>query len=488
MNPRGLVDDQLLRESLQDLYEQAPCGYLFTLPDGLITRVNQTFLTWTGYRREELEATVRFQDLLTVPGRIFYENQYDPLLRLQGFVNEVAFDLQRKGADPMPALVSSVQRQDEEGRHLLTASIVFNATDRRRYEQELLAERRNAERLATVVKLASDAIVSISPEGIVDVWNAGAERHFGYPSALMVGRQIGEVLSLVGEACERVVATLRSGQSVEMEAAVRHADGRLVEVSAAFTPHRGLLGELSAVSAIMRDITERKTLERLQHELTVMVVHDLRSPLAGIKLTAQLLTRLGTYNAELVNRLDAQADRLKRQIDDLLDASRIETGRLSLERARLDLRGEVTAAVEQFQAQNPRQRFHLEAPSEPLSGDWDAVRIGEVLANLLSNAVKYGPEDGEIAVTVERLGPDAQVSVQDQGPGIAPEEQQRVFERFYRADRARAAAQSLGLGLYISKGIVEAHGGRIWVDSEGEGKGSTFSFRLPLARSHESVG
>src|SRR4051794_3061194 len=92
----AFMNDDLLRESLMELYEQAPCGYIFTLPDGSLIRVNQTFLDWTGYARDDLVSALRFQDLLTIPGRMFYENQYDPLLRMQGFVNEVAFDLIRK--------------------------------------------------------------------------------------------------------------------------------------------------------------------------------------------------------------------------------------------------------------------------------------------------------------------------------------------------------------------------------------------------------
>lgn len=125
------LNEDLLRETLQDLYEHAPCGFIFTLPDGRIARVNQTFLDWTGYERHELIATARFQDLLTMPSRVFYENQYAPLLRMQGVVKEVAFDLRRKDRPPLPALVNSVQRLDEGGEPVMVASAIFDATDRR---------------------------------------------------------------------------------------------------------------------------------------------------------------------------------------------------------------------------------------------------------------------------------------------------------------------------------------------------------------------
>src|SRR5688572_190403 len=124
------MSDELLHDSLDVLYEQAPCGYVFTRPDGTILRVNQTLLAWTGYERAELVSVRRFQDLLTVPGKIFYENQYFPLLRVQGFVKEVAFDLACRGREPLPVLLNSVQRTDADGRPILVASTIFDATDR----------------------------------------------------------------------------------------------------------------------------------------------------------------------------------------------------------------------------------------------------------------------------------------------------------------------------------------------------------------------
>ena len=132
------MNDDLLRESLLDLYEQAPCGYIFTLPDGAIVHVNQTFLTWLEHTHEELVSVRRIQDFLTLPGRLFYENQYDPLLRMQGFVNEVAFDLVSRNGQRIPVLINSVLKRDKDGQALLVASSMFNATQRRLYEQESL--------------------------------------------------------------------------------------------------------------------------------------------------------------------------------------------------------------------------------------------------------------------------------------------------------------------------------------------------------------
>jgi PAS domain S-box-containing protein len=136
---------ELLDENMQELYEDAPCGYMSTLLDGTIVRVNQTFLNWTGYTREETLSGKRLQELLTVPGRMFYETQYAPLLHMQGFIKEVALDLLCKGRDPLPVLVNSTQQKQPPGKPALIRSTFFDATDRRKYEHDLLLARRGLE-------------------------------------------------------------------------------------------------------------------------------------------------------------------------------------------------------------------------------------------------------------------------------------------------------------------------------------------------------
>ncbi len=159
--PPEIFAGALLEESAEDLYEHAPCGYLSALPGGFIVKVNQTFLTWTGYRREDLVGRKRFPDLLTAGGRIFHETHYAPLLQMQGSVREIAVDLVCADGSKLPALINSVLRQDAAGRPLLVRTTVFNATDRKEYERELVRERQKAER-ATQAK--ADFISMISHE------------------------------------------------------------------------------------------------------------------------------------------------------------------------------------------------------------------------------------------------------------------------------------------------------------------------------------
>jgi PAS domain S-box-containing protein len=139
------MKNEMLDDDMQELYEDAPCGYMSTLLDGTIVRVNQTFLNWTGYTREEILSSKRLPDLLTVPGQMFYETQYAPLLHMQGFIKEVALDLVCKNRNPLPVLVNSNRQVDQTGRSQLIRSTFFDATDRRRYEQDLLRTRRSLE-------------------------------------------------------------------------------------------------------------------------------------------------------------------------------------------------------------------------------------------------------------------------------------------------------------------------------------------------------
>jgi PAS domain S-box-containing protein len=159
--PEGL-NAALLDESPEELYEQAPCGYVSTFPDGTFIRVNQTFLDWTGYARNDLLGVRRFQDLLTVGGRIFYETHIAPLLHMQGSVNEIALDLVSRGGQRLPILINSIQKCDVTGAPLLYRTTIFNASERRKYEQELLLARKQAEQAADRIARLQTVMVALA--------------------------------------------------------------------------------------------------------------------------------------------------------------------------------------------------------------------------------------------------------------------------------------------------------------------------------------
>jgi PAS domain S-box-containing protein len=473
------LEDQALHESMQELYEQAPCGYILMLPDGRITRVNQTLVTWTGRSRSQLVESTRFQDLLTIPGKIFYENQYAPLLRLQGFVQGVAFDLVCQTREPLPVLVSSVQRLGRDGRPALTASILLDATDRRAYERELLLRRAEAEQLAAIVTASSDAILTASASGEVLTWNAGAARLMGLAPGDIVGHNVREILPNFDVYDETAgPADQQPGQAIHVETTALHATGHPIDVSVGVTPHLGPLGELRSLSLIVRDVSERRALERMQQEFLAMASHELRNPVATIKGYAQLMRRRARYHERSLDAIVAHADQLDGLINDLMLASQIEADRLELHATTLDLVTEARTAAEQNREQGYNIRFQSDDDCVPVS--IDRQRLAQVFANLLTNAIKYSPGGSEVLMRVSRHADEALVAIIDQGVGISADALPHVFDRFFRAEASARQVQGLGLGLFITRRIVEAHGGAISVSSE-VGRGSTFTVKLPVS-------
>lgn len=227
----------------------------------------------------------------------------------------------------------------------------------------------------------------------------------------------------------------------------------------------------------------RAELERQRDEFFSSVSHDLRTPVAAIKAAIGVVLANEPQNMppslhRLLGNIDLAADELAKLIEDLLDMARLQAGRVELWRSRLDLRDVVSRAVRSIEplAAERGQTLLLQLPEQSVLAEIDGERFGRVLRNLLSNAQKYGRDEGHIWLTLEDRPDEIRISVIDDGPGIAAEDQQRIFERFYRVRGASASGS--GLGLAIARGLVELHGGSLWVESS-PGGGSTFFITLP---------
>jgi K+-sensing histidine kinase KdpD len=240
-----------------------------------------------------------------------------------------------------------------------------------------------------------------------------------------------------------------------------------------------LLGETSKVAAL-------KELDRMKTELLSTVSHELRTPLGSIKGYATTLLTHGSKlrkdeQREFLEIIDSEADRLRELIENLLDMSRLEAGVLRIDKEPARLGAAAREVARKVQLATPNHEIELSWPTEDPLVNADMRRIYQVVQNLLTNAVKYSPDGGRIGLMAHGERRDLVVSVTDEGLGMPATELDRIFDRFHRVhgeDSRRIGGT--GLGLAICKGLVEAHGGRIWAESQGEGKGSTFSFTLPL--------
>lgn len=273
---------------------------------------------------------------------------------------------------------------------------------------------------------------------------------------------------------------LEHGETVrERELAIRRPDGQMVPIMASAGPVRDEAGLITGAIVVLTEISERKELERQRDEWVAVVAHDLRQPLNTILLWSDRLEALATDDKQrsAIERIRDAAWRLNRMVQDLLDAARIAATRLSIEPCAADIVETVRAAVDNMRAAHPGAGFQMSSPDRELAW-FDRDRVEQVLANLLSNAVKYGTPGAPIRVEVASTDPAVEVAVINEGPAIPDEERARLFARFARTQHARAARiPGIGLGLYICKGLIEAQGGRIWMDGR-DGK-NAFRFTLP---------
>ncbi len=349
-------------------------------------------------------------------------------------------------------------------------------------------EERKAE-IETLIAQTASIVIATDEEGKIVLFNRAAEEALGVPATRAVGH---DVFSVVPEPAILALFAeqLEDADDGHVVREVELRDGRPRIFRASLALVRGPSGEIVGKSLVMTDITELKELDRLKTDLISFVAHELRNPISVISgMAALALRRLGRGEAEsargLMEHIDKAARRMERLVESFLNLSRLEAGKPlefniePIDAARLKEMIEQTIAIEP--RATAQHRFEVQVPDDLPPVLADAEKLECVLGNLIGNAVKYSPDGGLVAVRVRRQDGELLFEVSDEGIGIAPEELPHIFEKFRRARQAGAGAISgAGVGLYLTKRLLEGMGGRIWIESE-QGKGTTAYFTLPLA-------
>jgi PAS domain S-box-containing protein len=364
-------------------------------------------------------------------------------------------------------------------------------------------------RLAAIIESSEDAIISMTLEGVIRTWNAGAERTFGYTPVEAIGKHISILIpqERLDEETE-ILGKIKRGERIEHFETIRvRKDGVRINVSLTVSPVKSSLGEIVGASKIARDITGRKQLEseretlleseraarteaekasQIKDDFLTTLSHELRTPLNAIVGWSQILSPESDRD-ELTEGLDAirrNGFAQTRLIEDLLDMSRIVSGKVRLDVQSLDLSSVINAAIDTVRPAADAKGIKIRKVLDPVVGmvSGDPTRLQQVVWNLLTNAIKFTPKEGKVGVILERINSHVELTIHDSGVGIRPEHLPVIFDRFRQVDSSTTRSYGgLGLGLAIVKQLVELHGGSVHAKSGGEGQGSTFVIHLPVS-------
>jgi two-component system phosphate regulon sensor histidine kinase PhoR len=364
-----------------------------------------------------------------------------------------------------------IRRRGDELDRLLTAARAPAAVDGSSTPEPVAST--TLEDLLPVGVLRLDALMHVRQA------NPRAHALLGVAPGRLLGRSCMEVF--LDTRIEDTLAGVMPGGAATTEIRTGEGEPRVIQVRAYRPADEGLV-------VILEDVTELRRLQQIRSEFIDNLSHELRTPLSTVSLLAETLARdaeradVPPRMKERIAKVEVETGHLVQMVSELLDLARIEGGSQLQIEDDVDLGRLAEASAERLRLFAERQGVSLhvdvEAAMPVVRGD--EARLGQVFVNLVHNAVKFSPDGGEVRIAVRHDGEEAVVSVRDHGIGIAKADRTRVFERFYKTDRARVRGGGTGLGLSIARHVVEAHGGRIWVDSE-DGRGSTFSFAIPLA-------
>lgn len=370
------------------------------------------------------------------------------------------------------------------------AAVLFNITNQAAVAVGQLQTMLESEKgkLIGIIAAMTDGVMMVDLENQLEIYNPAVVDLLELPVARTI-----TMFDIVDSLAGKVDLRTKIDEALAKSAPVTIKD--LVLRDKAFeitiTPVRDHAGSQRGAAVILHDVTSEKSLEKLRQEFTAMMVHELRAPLTAVRWSAEsLLKHLADAKAQLeaaslkegITNIDISATNMLELVNDLLDVAKVEAGKFDLNIQEYDLSEIVKDEVETFKAQAESKHLALNFITPgPIKVKCDKIRIGQVISNLLSNAIKY-TDSGEVDVqlSIDSAKQQAVVAVKDSGLGVSREDLAVLFSKFKQLKSFDRTKKGTGLGLVVSRGIVEAHHGKIWAESAGENLGSTFSFSLPL--------
>lgn len=488
------------------VFEACPLGMAIVDLDGRLLKANPALYRMLGYRESKLAgctlADITYREDVGKGAQLverLASGEIESFSQEKRYVNQ-------KGEVVWVDLDVSLTHGDE-GESPYFLWMVDDISHRKQAEAEreqLLAEiKHHTAALDATISSIADGVVIYGPKGEIVRMNPAAERMLGYSKAeraLPLGQRLRLLCIETPDGrsfppSELPTHRVLKGETVRGVLAVLHLrDGKTLWVTGSAAPIRGDEGQLQGAVLTLTDITPMRRLQEQRAQHILGISHGLRTPLTVIQGQAQLLLRalkqagLDSWMLCSAEAIVVAGQRMGVMLRDLVDFMYIESGQpLRLNCAPLDLRSFAVKLRERLAGLMEAKRIRVEAPEKLPMVLADPDRLERILINLLSNALKYSKPGTEVTVALARGDGEVAVRVSDKGPGIPPEEVPLLFEPYRRAELARKPRERLGLGLYITKGLVEAHGGRIWVETR-KGKGSSFSFTLPVAQEGDRWG
>ncbi len=359
-----------------------------------------------------------------------------------------------------------------------------------RLYERLIAERN---RLGAILEQSADGVMILDPHLRITVFNRALSVMTGWDAAATIDLFHDDVIrwkSLKTDMDLRVALAngwpLPNAAHLTVEGDLIRKDNKIISLSITYAPMIDSRGRMTDIIANVRDLTRYREEQELQKTFVSVISHELKTPVSIIKGYAGTLKRQDAHwspdvQMEYLEVIEEESDRLTDLIDNLLEASRLQAGTFKLEMGDVILPGLAAAATKKFATQTDKHTFTLHFSEDFPIIQGDERRLNQVLNNLLSNAIKYSPEGGVITIIGDNNDTYATLSVRDSGIGIPEHQQHRIFQKFSRLDNALSRkTEGTGLGLFLSKAIVEAHGGQIWFENNNDGPGTTFTFCLPV--------